>query len=118
MELDSFTIHRKHAWMRLLCNSIRIDPVISTTIPVRVIRLCGACTQPSRLLPSPPPAGLTILPWIFSISAFTMATPDSTLVLGTKPDTRWEAGCGELTTLTDWILIFSECTNLELLATE
>jgi hypothetical protein len=32
MELDSFTIHRKHAWMRLLCNSIRIDPVISTTI--------------------------------------------------------------------------------------
>jgi hypothetical protein len=43
-------------------------------------------------LPSPLPPGLTILPWIFSISAFTMATPDSTMVLGTKPDTRWEAG--------------------------
>jgi len=97
--------------MRLLCNSIRIDPVISTTIPVRVIRLCGACTQPSRSLPNPPPPGLTILPWIFSISAFTMATPDSTMVLGTKPGTRWEAGYGELTISTDWILTFLEFTN-------
>jgi hypothetical protein len=43
--------------------------------------------------------------------AFTMATPDSTMVLGTKPGTRWEAGYEELTISTDWILIFLEFTN-------
>ena len=50
--------------------------------------------------------------------AFIMATPDSTMVLGTKPGIRWGAGYGELTISTDCISIFSECTNLELLATK
>ena len=59
--------------------------------PSQSHRTCGACTQPSRSLPSPPPPSLTISPWIFSILAFTMATPDSTMVLGTKLGTRWEA---------------------------